>query len=355
MISSIPDYSGPPWKILNSLPDPVGFAGMAVGVSNGVLLAAGGSRFLEKPIWHGGIKTVSDRVFFLTDERSSWQELEQRLPFASAHAASTSYEDAVYLVGGINEQGAHAAALKLSFTRGSLVCEELASFPQPLAYGSAIVADGKLYVLGGVTDVSAMTSHPGLWALSLAARDASWECVAEFPGLAHFGISMGVLDAALLIFGGYHLSRSNEPARITNEAFHFDLKTLIWRSLPEMPEARVGAASPSPDLGEGKFLLAGGYSEIFEGAACDNPGFKPDTFIFDARAERWTEGPALPCMRHIDPNSTTSPGPEPMIAAGSTIWREFFVLVGGEVRPATRTTAVLALALESHQSRRMTS
>jgi hypothetical protein len=72
------------WQSFPSLPDPVGFGGMFAGVSEIGLFAGGGSRFLDKPPWEGGIKTFSDRVYLLSAPEGPWRELATRLPLPLA-------------------------------------------------------------------------------------------------------------------------------------------------------------------------------------------------------------------------------------------------------------------------------
>ena len=53
------------WSQLPSLPDARGFAGSFAGVSNGSLIVAGGTHFIDKMPWEGGTKLWYDTVFAL--------------------------------------------------------------------------------------------------------------------------------------------------------------------------------------------------------------------------------------------------------------------------------------------------
>ena len=62
------------WKPLANLPDAEGFAGSYAGVSNGALIVAGGANFPEKPLWEGGPKRWTDRVFVMPPHGEGWQD-----------------------------------------------------------------------------------------------------------------------------------------------------------------------------------------------------------------------------------------------------------------------------------------
>lgn len=130
-----------------------------------------------------------------------------------------------------------------------------------------------------------------------------------------------------------------------NTTYRYDPQSNTWTELLHMPIARVGAATPAPRLPNGDFFLAGGYGRIFSGPAQNHPGFERETLLFSPADNTWQAGPVLPCERQVNASSPTSAGPEPMVAAPAVIWNDLVVLISGEVRPATRTPAVVAIPL----------
>ncbi|HLU88819.1 MAG TPA: hypothetical protein VKZ51_03230, partial [Cyclobacteriaceae bacterium] len=50
------------WADMPAIPDKEGFAGMYAGVSNGVLIGAGGANFPDKKPWEGGEKVWYDHI-----------------------------------------------------------------------------------------------------------------------------------------------------------------------------------------------------------------------------------------------------------------------------------------------------
>ncbi len=346
-LTEIPAAESLAWTTLHSLPDPVGFGGMFAGVSQGKLFAGGGSRFLDKPVWNGGTKDFSDAVFVLDDPKGSWRKLPDKLPAPIAHAACTAHGEAVLSAGGMNTEGALKSVQRLSLDGNRLVVEALPDLPEPPVYAAAAVAGDMLLVTGGVTAPSSTTPSRACWALRLTGA-AAWERMPDLPGEPGIVSSAGSDGTCFYVFGGMsYVPSENGKARPVPLAsvWRLDPATRTWTALAHIPAPRVGAASPTWLLPHGRFLLAGGYGSVFPGAQKEHPGFEPETFVFDPEANTWADGPALPCERKVDANSPTSPGPEPMVAAPAVLWRNLLVILSGEVRPATRTPAVVALPL----------
>lgn len=351
IVSVSPASGNPPadssWKLLPPIPDPVGFAGMFAGSAHGRLFAGGGSQFPDKPLWEGGVKAYSDRVFVFDAENNAWRELPSRLPMPIAHAASAPYGDSVIVAGGVNDSGALHGVYLVTLTEDELSVQQLPDLPHPLVYGAGAMVGDVFYVVGGVTDPASTEPSGEVWALSLSGpvESRQWRRVADFPGTAGIVPGAGSDGHCLYVFGGMAFATDEEgkkkPSPLAS-VFRYNPKADTWTPLADIPQPRVGASSPVPFLPDGKFLLAGGYGTVFAGPQKNHPGFEAETFIYDLAGGHWMPGPALPCERHINPDSTTSPGPEPMVAAPAVIWRGRVVIIGGEVRPGTRTPAVLA-------------
>ncbi len=342
------------WKTLAPIPDPVGFAGMFAGVSHGRLLAGGGSQFLDKPLWEGGKKSFGDRVYVLNQLEGSWQILPDKLPETISHAASASWRGRIYVVGGINETDLRQSAHLFHLEGDKLHCEPLPDLPHPLAYGAAAIVDQVvLYVVGGATTPALNAHNAECWQLPLTSDGnarGNWEKMPDFPGEATFALSAATGENGLYVFGGArHIQDANgKPQAIpSRQAYRYDPEAQSWTKLADLPQPRMAPVSPSALTPKGEILIAGGFGKIVEVPLRSHPGFEIETFLYAPATNTWRSGPPLPCERHVDPESTTSPGPEPMIAAPAAIWEETVIIVGGEVRPATRTTAVVALPLRS--------
>lgn len=76
-------------------------------------------------------------------------------------------------------------------------------------------------------------------------------------------------DGSILIAGGgrYDLSSDNYPA--TKQTVRYHPSADAWTALPDMPEARAGAAAVV--LRDGSVLVVGGRDEAYRTANCDQP------------------------------------------------------------------------------------
>lgn len=336
------------WFQLAPLPDPVGFAGMVAGVSQGKLLAGGGSRFVEKPVWDGGTKSFDDRMFCLASPKGEWQVLPEKLPTRVAHGAVTSYKDSLLLAGGMNETGCLKAAYRIGFQGDKLAITSLPDLPHPLGYAAGEVVGDYFYLAGGVEGPSMTSPLKECWRLKLDGGTA-WERLPDLPGRAPFAPAAATDGKNFYLFGGMHYveKEGEKPLPVPlDSAWMFDPAKNAWAELPPIPLARVAPVSPATQTPSGEIFLVGGYAKVFPGELRLHPGFDIETFFFNPKTEAWREGPEIPAKREINPSSTTNPGPEAPVATPAVIWNGFLVIIGGEVRAATRTPCVLAIPLK---------
>ena len=70
------------WATLPPIPDEEGFAGLFAGVSDNMLICAGGANFPHKKPWEGGIKQWYDHIYILDEPGGKWRRSDTRLPVA---------------------------------------------------------------------------------------------------------------------------------------------------------------------------------------------------------------------------------------------------------------------------------
>ena len=95
----------------NKLPDLPGMADTAslgvsapfTGISNGMLLVAGGCNFPDKPVTEGGAKKYYSDIFALdlSNPASGWKKAGN-LPFPVAYGATVTTPDGIICIGGNN-------------------------------------------------------------------------------------------------------------------------------------------------------------------------------------------------------------------------------------------------------------
>jgi N-acetylneuraminic acid mutarotase len=337
--------SGNGWKLLVPLPDPIGYAGMAAGVIDARLVAAGGSQW-DLPIWRKGTRSFTDRIFVLDAPAGAWRTAAARLPVPSGHFASASANGAIYLAGGNNAAGSLATVYAIKPEGNDYRVERLPDLPAPTGYAAAAVADGRLFVVGGVPDPASKAARREVWSLDLS-KPVAWSREADLPGPGVIVPAAAGQGGALYVFGGMAFAADEKPTP-SRAAYRLPHAGGRWEVLPELPEPRVGIAGPCPVLPDGTIWVIGGYAEVWGGAQREHPGFSAQTLLLEPGRRAWKAGPGLPSQGELDRDSATDPGPLPMIAAPAVVWHDQVVVVGGEVRVATRTPAVVALALPNN-------
>ncbi|MBL9208053.1 MAG: hypothetical protein JNN01_23410 [Opitutaceae bacterium] len=348
IMSTSPSFSASPppvdlhgWKLLAPLPDPVGYGGMAAGVIAGRLIAAGGSHFPEKPFWLKGEKAFNDRIYSLASPTSAWEVLDLRLPEKAGAFACAAHADTIYLAGGIGAKGPLATVYALSAAGKGLSLRKLPDLPVAVGYAVAAVAGHHLIVAGGQTVLTEPAAEASAYALDLSQVDRGWRRLPDLPGPGLFVSAASSDGSGFLLFGGmaFNAERKHAPS---NRVYRFDPAKDGWERLGDLPVARVAAVSPCPVLPDGRILLVGGYSEVFPGAPREHPGFATESLIFDPVKRTWAPGPIMPRAPAGDRDQTTDAGPGPVVAAPGVVWKGLAVIISGEIRPATRTPAVLA-------------
>jgi N-acetylneuraminic acid mutarotase len=152
------------------------------------------------------------------------------------------------------------------------------------------------------------------------------------------------------VFGGMAFSADGQY-RPSAAAHRFDTATRAWQTLRELPEPRVGAASPCAVTSEGRILVIGGYAEVYPGAMRNHPGFSPQTFVYDIAKGEWELGAVLPERDIPERDSPGDPGVGPMLGAPCAVWENMAVVIGGESRGSARTPAVIAWPLSNGDAR----
>ncbi len=330
------------WKLYSPLPDPVGFGGMFAGVLDGRLVTGGGAQW-DKPIWRQGHKHFNDRVFTLSAPLAGWVVSPTPLPVKSGYFASASAPDAIYLAGGIDTAGCVSTAYELKANDGGLVYRRLPDLPHPLGYAVAAIAGGRLWVMGGAREPASTAASSEVWSLGLSAPSGSegWRREEDIPGPGVIVAAAASDGNEVYLIGGMAFDSTGkfEPSK---RAYSLNVMDRKWRRLPDLPEPRVGAASPCPVLAGNRIFVVSGYSEVFPGAPRDHPGFNRQTLYFDIGRQTWERGPVLPAAPVPDRDAAGDPGPAPMIGAPCVVWQGSVVVVSGEVRAAVRSPAVVA-------------
>jgi N-acetylneuraminate epimerase len=330
-----PAKSNSGWSVLPPIPDPIGFAGSFAGVSNGVLLVAGGANFPDggSP-WTGSKKVWHDQIFALEKPDGKWK-LAGKLPHSLGYGASITWKDAFIIIGGSNEKGHYADVSLLKYLNGQITITALPALPGPIANTSGVLIGDVIYVAGGIESPDAQNAGKNFWTLDLAANDKEWKILEPWPGPSRMFAVAGTLGGDFYLFSGGELI--NGTRNYLKDAYRYS-PTAGWKRIADLPGSVAAAASPAYATKNGLLVFGGDDGQTAAAAAVlkeKHPGFSKQVLNYNPLANSWSEADEIP-----------APAP---VTTTLTIWNGNVVIPGGEVRPAVRTPKVLIRKAIKHQ------
>lgn len=225
------------WLELPEIPPPPGepvqngLANPFAGISNDMLIVAGGANFPDKPVYEGGLKVYHDDIFvYNISSESGWQDAG-KLPRGIAYGVSLKWNNGLLCVGGKNDNGLSKSVILLTWDGDRVVISEYPELPFGLADMGGDIIDGVLYLAGGNTDKGASRSFIKI---DLNVRNPEWEILDDFPGPARVQPVMIAQNAAeekhLYLFSGSSHPENSKP-QIMTDGLEFNPLTGEWSEL----------------------------------------------------------------------------------------------------------------------------
>ncbi|MDP9245752.1 MAG: galactose oxidase [Chloroflexota bacterium] len=246
---------------------------------------------------------------YATDRTAGWAGPKREYPLEVDHAmaaATLGDTGSLFVLGG-NVQGQPTARV---FRFDGDQWTERAAMPLPRSQAAAVVAGGRIYVVGGITSGSRLL--PETFEYDPAAD--RWRTLAAIP-TPRDHLAAAVLDGRVCAIGGRRLSLDANLA-----AFEcYDVPSDRWDRLPDAPTARGGIGAAT--VGRRLIVIGGeqpsGTFKLVE--------------IYDAASNTWSRGPDLPTPRH-------GLG---VVALGSTV----YALTGGPTPGGSQVAVCEALTV----------
>ena len=338
------------WTELPALPNPTGFAGPFVGVSNDALVVAGGANFPGGPPWDGFPKIWHDDVFVLTDTQGTWRT-GFTLPRPIACGVSVTWDGYVVCIGGGDQAQHYSEAFLLHWTGQTIETIPLPPLPRPCAFGAGVLVGDTVYVAGGQESPSSQGAMRNFWALDLSVPSGQrhWEELASWPGEARILPVMAVQEGDIFLISGARLYRGPDN-QITREfltdGYRYNPQTEQWRRIADAPRPIVAAPNPGIPVGHAHILLLSGDdgSHFFEAEKLKDrhPGFGAELHLYHTITDTWTHAGHFPKDAPSDLGLQRNAGLWPPVTATCTIWKGQYVIPTGEIRPGVRTPKVMA-------------
>jgi N-acetylneuraminic acid mutarotase len=309
------------------LPDAEGFAGGFAGVSNDVLLSAGGTNFPGKKPWEGGVKVWYDQVFALKQPTGSWERVGV-LPEANGYGVSVTTPGGLICVGGGNASVNFRAVFRLSYRDEKLITESLPALPKPCAFMAGTMLGSTLYIAGGIETPAATSALSVFWSLDLQQLERGWQSLATWPGAERMLACMGSAEGSVFLFSGARLKAGADgkaEREWLRDAYRYT-PGQGWKKVADLPRVSVAAPSPAPVRG-GKLLMLGGD----DGALVNfepkdkHPGFPRSILAYDPQDDSWRVDGEVPFS---------------LVTTPAVMWRDRIVIPGGEARPGKRSPDV---------------
>ena len=150
------------WESLPSPPpapgqdDQPGLEAPFSGISNEVLLVAGGCSFPGKVAREEGNKAYCDDAFALEHKAEGeyiWHS-GFRIPCRAAYGVSVTVPEGVICMGGSSDSGSLSSVFLMKWDPSSrrIITEDLPELPYAMTGMAGALVDGKIYLAGGFTD-----------------------------------------------------------------------------------------------------------------------------------------------------------------------------------------------------------
>lgn len=244
-----------------------------------------------------GAQNVSDDFLEYDATRDAWTELSP-LPEARHHVTVSVVENQLYGVGGFAGGFPNWEAQSTVFVYDFNTEEWTVStpLPQPRGEHTAVVIEGKIYVVGGrfkrTPDSANFNDHfDTASTLVFDPITGVWSPAPDMP-TARNSHAAAVIDGKMYVVGGRQFTEqeNGEYANVNVASLEvYDPEAESWKTLAPLPQAAGGIAATSVD---GKLYVFGGEQWVPKQAVI------AEAWVYDPALDRWTSVPDMPTPRH---------------------------------------------------------
>lgn len=339
----------------------LGFAGPVNGVSNNVLIIAGGANFSNGMPWDGGKKYYSDEIHILqrNGDKFFWnKKLKSTLPEPIAYCGNTATNAGIVYAGGENGTGISKKSwlLKWNKEKESVDAEPLPDLPLALTNVALTHIDNVMYAAGGD---EAKNSSVGFFKLDLNNKNPHWETLPDLPiALANVTLiaQAGKDEKNIYLIGGRTKTASG-ISELHHTTFVFDLNNNEWEKCADISDGKNTtylSAAAGVAVGKNYILMIGGDNgkvfhrieeDIAQIAQAKTPeekekltaeknnlnihhkGFDRSLLLYNTISDAWMKIGEYPFPAQV--------------TATAVKWRNDIVISNGEIKPGVRTPNVV--------------
>lgn len=225
------------WSELASLPPSVpgsiqpGVAGPFSGVTENILLVAGGANFENEMPWHGGKKSYHMEVYALDLSANDGLWFKNgpidTLPVGVAYGASATVPDGVICMGGETENGITDQVFIISIQGDKVNLRQLPVLPLPLSNAASAAIGRVVYIAGGISPEGPSSA---LYCLDTQNTENGWMKLNDLPLplINSIMVASGGKNKFLWIFGGRTRGKEDDTSRIRCEIFKYSPDDNQW-------------------------------------------------------------------------------------------------------------------------------
>lgn len=354
------------WSQAAFLPDlsglrQIGVAGPFAGLSNGVMLIAGGSNFPGAKPWNGG-KKVNKREIYLVSKLHGANfkciVLNQYLAQGIAYGASVTTSKGIVCLGGETDAAncsTKAFLMRWDAAKNAVIFDDLPAIPIAIANASAASIHNTVYLFGGESNGMPVDKS---FLLDLTNDHAEWKSIPPLPIPMSHSVAVTQSNGhypCIYVFGGRSATTSG-LSQLHGNTFCYDPVRQKWSQLSNISNGKkattLSAATAVAIADDLIILISGDKGDIFHQIESYNaainraasekergelwakklqlvthhPGFSQDVYLYNTVTDQWRKLHKLP----FDGQVTTT----------AVKWGNEILIPGGEIMPGTRTAAI---------------
>ena len=345
------------WRVIASLP--VSVSGSFCGVSNGMLIVAGGSNFPDAKPWQGGKKKYWNKIYVI-DIKNNYQLLsvQDTLEKNIAYGACVSTANGMVCMGGENESGVLNDVFLLRWNLKTKIIEKekLPSLPIALTSSSACTYQSKIFLVGGDNGKESSNSF---FELDVNAVNKCWQQLQALPVSLSFPISAVSSHAEntnVVVIGGRY-KKQNELTQLYNSVYAYNSSLKKWEEKKNI----CNTDFDSSHLSAGN-IVSLNYENIIVIGGDDGKTFsKIEKFnMLISQATDETKKAELVAQKmelinnhkgfskkvwlyniHTQQCLPLSDLPFSPVTTNAVKWNDEIFIAGGEIKPGERTNLVL--------------
>ena len=354
------------WSELTRLPAPdkkqtqLGVAGAFTGISNGVLLIAGGANFPHGMPWQGGKKTYRNDIYALKKQGSKYNwittkrsEFHQKIAYGSSATTAMG----IVCAGGETPSGISKGVFLVNWdaSKNDVIFKSLPDLPVPVANAGMTSIGNTVYLAGGETSTGVSN---GFFMLDLSSADAGWQVLPALPVAVSHAVVVSQNNGKhtnIYVLGG-RSSTTSGISDLHSTVFCFDPLIKTWKKVRDIGDGKtVTTLSAGTGIANGAsyiLLFGGDKGNVFNQIETYNAriakaeteeekqklqsekvslltshqGFSKDVYLYNTVTDAWAKIGALPGFSQV---TTTA-----------VKWDNEIFIPSGEIKPGTRTPVI---------------